>query len=91
LLSSADPSWRNLAVPRSFPCCRNRKQLQGIRVINGVVTLTRRTEHGARRWPRDDGIAVLLRRQDSRPLQNGATLPAGAFSTRPRSISFESI
>jgi hypothetical protein len=89
LLSSADPTWRNLAAPRSFPCCR--KQLQGIRVINGVVTLTRRTEHGARRWPRDDGIAVLLRRQDSQPLQNGATLPAGAFSTRPRSIGFESI
>jgi hypothetical protein len=40
-----------------------------MRMINGVVTLTRHTEHGAHRWPRDDGIAVLLRRQDSRPLQ----------------------
>jgi hypothetical protein len=79
LLWSADPTWRNLAAPRSFLRCRNRKQLQDIRVINGVVTLTRRIEHGARRWPRDDGIAVLLRRRDSRPLQNVATLPAGGF------------
>jgi hypothetical protein len=61
-------------------------------MISGVaMVVTRRAEHGARRWPRDDGIAVLLRRQDSRPLQNGATLPAGAFSTRPQSIGFESI
>jgi hypothetical protein len=87
LLSSADPTWRNLAARRSFPCRRNRKQLQGIRMINGVVTLTRRTEHGARRWPRDDGIAVLLRRRDSRPRDAAGR----SFSTRHQSIGFESI